>query len=66
MMGFPEKKAISALKKCDNNAERALDWIMSHMDDPGSEEEDKDGDSQMHAEDLNKAYECGKPGKYNL
>jgi len=27
------------LKKCDGNVERALDWIMSHMDDPDSDEE---------------------------
>lgn len=39
-MGFPEKKCIKALKNCDNNVERATDWLFSHMDDP-----DSDGDS---------------------
>jgi len=41
-MGFPEKKCIKALKNCDNNPERATDWLFSHMDDPDSE-----GDSEM-------------------
>jgi len=38
-MGIDEKKAIKALKKCDQNVERALDWVFSHMDDPDSDEE---------------------------
>lgn len=38
-MGLSEKQAIKGLKKCDNNVERAMDWIFSHMDDPDSEDE---------------------------
>jgi len=41
-MGFPEKKCIKALKACDNNPDRATDWLFSHMDDG---ESDGDGDS---------------------
>jgi ubiquitin carboxyl-terminal hydrolase 5/13 len=33
-MGLPEKKCRKALKSCDNNIERAMDWVFSHMDDP--------------------------------
>jgi ubiquitin carboxyl-terminal hydrolase 5/13 len=45
-MGFPEKKCIKALKKCDNNPERATDWLFSHMEDPDSDE-----DVEMKAEE---------------
>lgn len=38
-MGFTEKQAARALRKCDNNIERAMDWIFSHMDDPETDEE---------------------------
>lgn len=41
MLGFPEKKIIKALKNCDNNPDRAAEWIFSHMDDPDSDEEMK-------------------------
>ena len=40
-MGFTEKQAARALRKCDNNLERAMDWIFSHMDEPESDEEMK-------------------------
>ena len=63
VMGFPEKKCIKALKKCDLNVERATDWLFSHMDDPDSEVE-ADGDSIMA--DAETSYECNKPGIYNL
>ena len=64
VMGFPEKKCRKALKKCDLNVERAMDWLFSHADDPDSEE-----DEPMNAEpaeDLNAAYKCEKPGVYQL
>lgn len=32
-MGFSRDKALLALKKTDNNVERAIDWIFSHMDE---------------------------------
>lgn len=38
-MGFPEKQAARALRKCDQNVERAMEWIFSHMDEPDSEDE---------------------------
>lgn len=63
-MGFPEKKCIKALKNCDNNVERATDWLFSHMDDP-----DSDGDSQMRDEETKTEVEdhkCDRPGMYNL
>jgi ubiquitin carboxyl-terminal hydrolase 5/13 len=37
-MGMPTKKCIKALKATDNNVERAVDWIFSHLDDDGTEE----------------------------
>ena len=59
-MGFPEKKCIKALKKCDNNPERATDWLFSHMDDP-------DSDVEMTEEVKNEEeYSCDKPGFYKL
>ena len=39
MCGFPEKKVRKALKSCDNNPDRAADWLFSHMDDPDSDHE---------------------------
>ena len=36
MFGFTESQAKRALRKCDNNLERAGDWIMSHMDEADS------------------------------
>jgi ubiquitin carboxyl-terminal hydrolase 5/13 len=38
-MGFTEKKVMKALRECDNNAERAADWLFNHMDDPDSDHE---------------------------
>ena len=38
-MGFDEAQAKRALRKCEGNLERAVDWIMSHLDEPDSEEE---------------------------
>ena len=38
-MGLTEKQARRGLRKCDNNVERAMDFIFSHMDDPDSEDE---------------------------
>lgn len=38
-MGFDEKKATRALRKCDGNLERAADFAMTHMDEMDSEDE---------------------------
>ena len=37
-MGFTPKQATKALKKCDNNLERAADWIFSHADELDQDE----------------------------
>lgn len=37
-MGFTAKQATKALLKCDNNLERAADWIFSHADELDEEE----------------------------
>jgi ubiquitin carboxyl-terminal hydrolase 5/13 len=66
MMGLPEKKCRQALKNCDKNLERAIDWAFSHMDDPDEDDDAGDGDAAMQLEDLNKAYECDKAGHYEL
>ena len=60
-MGFPEKKCIKALKSCDMNVERAMDWLFSHMDDP-----DDEGDSVMADDSVTDAYKCSLPGVYSL
>lgn len=67
MMGLPEKTCRRALKNCDNNVERAIDWAFSHMDDPDDDEDEgAGGDVEMNPDDLNKQYECDKPGLYEL
>ncbi|XP_030746487.1 ubiquitin carboxyl-terminal hydrolase 5 isoform X1 [Sitophilus oryzae] len=40
-MGFTENQASKALKNTDNNVERAMDWIFSHVDDMDTEENDE-------------------------
>ena len=44
-MGFTDKQATRALRKCEGNLERAADWVMSHMDEPDSEEEGGDSNA---------------------
>ena len=39
-MGFSSKHARKALKKCDNNLERAADWVFSHATELDEEEEE--------------------------
>ena len=46
-MGFTDAQATRALRKCDGNLERAADWVMSHMDEPDSDEEGKGGDAMQ-------------------
>jgi uncharacterized UBP type Zn finger protein len=38
-MGFSEKRVMKSLKACDNNPERAGDWLFNHMDEPDSDHE---------------------------
>lgn len=35
MMGFSKAQATFALKKCDNNVERAVDYLFSHPEETG-------------------------------
>ena len=37
-MGFTDKQAGRALSKCDNNLERAADWVFSHADELDAED----------------------------
>ena len=37
-MGFSDKQATRALRKCDGNLERAAEFVMSHMDDPDTDD----------------------------
>ena len=57
-MGLTSKQAIKALKNCDGNVERAIDWIFSHMDDPVSENEMEIDQSQAID---NNPFECKRP-----
>ncbi|KXN86253.1 Ubiquitin carboxyl-terminal hydrolase 14 [Leucoagaricus sp. SymC.cos] len=36
-MGFTDMQAKKALRQCDNNMERAVEWLFSHPDNDGSE-----------------------------
>uniref|UniRef100_A0A7S3CS02 Uncharacterized protein n=1 Tax=Strombidium rassoulzadegani TaxID=1082188 RepID=A0A7S3CS02_9SPIT len=62
-MGLPEKKCIKALKSCDMNLERAMDWVFSHMDD---NDDDEPEDSVMEEASNADVYKCAKPGFYKL
>ena len=56
MMGFPDKKCIKALKSCDMNVERAMEWIFSHMDDPDDDVEDSEMANEESKVDVNAQY----------
>merc|ERR1712087_894252 len=51
-MGLTEEQARKALNKCDDNAERALDWFFSHPEEANAPEE---------AEEEKEAPETGPP-----
>ena len=42
-MGFSDKQATRALRKCEGNLERAAEFVMSHMDDPDTDDEPAGG-----------------------
>ena len=65
-MGFSEKKCIKALKNCDNNAERAMEWIFSHMDEPDDDDEAMNDESVAGDNNDQDQYKCQKPGQYKL
>lgn len=64
-MGLPEKKSIKALKECDNNVERAIDWAFSH-DDYGDEPEDSEMAHDDEGDSPDKVYASSTNGVYNL
>lgn len=39
-MGFTPEQATKALRATNNNVERAMDWIFSHMDDLNTDDQD--------------------------
>ena len=67
-MGFPDKKCRKALRECDGNLERAMEWIFSHMDDDGEDEEmpAADDGGVNPAELEAQMYKDDKPGVYSL
>ena len=38
-MGFGDKEATRALRKCEGNLERAAEFVMTHMGEPDTEDE---------------------------
>ena len=64
-MGLPEKKSIKALKECDNNVERAIDWAFSH-DDVEEEPEDSVMADEDAGESPDTEYASKSGGVYNL
>ena len=66
-MGFAEKKCKKALRECDGNVERAMEWIFSHPDDDGEDDEMQPADGGAGVAELEeKLYTCTKPGVYCL
>ena len=66
-MGFPDKKCKKALRECDNNMERAMEWIFSHPDDDGEDDAQPAAAGGAGVEELEeKLYKCPKPGVYQL
>ena len=62
MCGFPESKVRKALKKCDLNPDRAVDWLFSHSDDPDSDHEM----TQELPSDQQNPFKDDNPGIYDL
>ncbi|CAG9761371.1 unnamed protein product [Ceutorhynchus assimilis] len=62
-MGFTAEQATKALKNTDNNVERAMDWIFSHVDDMDTEESNA-GSTTVNSQQ-NLKFRDGE-GKYKL
>ncbi|KAL2132191.1 hypothetical protein VTI74DRAFT_4106 [Chaetomium olivicolor] len=45
-MGLGGPRAVKALKECDGNVERAIEWLFSHPDDQGDTEEGAEADGE--------------------
>jgi len=67
-MGLTEKQARRGLRKCNNDVERAMDFIFSHMDDPDSEDEMQVDQVSQSAEETKNAFDNTSPksGVYAL
>ena len=67
-MGLTEKQARRGLRKCDNDVERAMDFIFSHMDEPDSEDEMKVDQVSNQEEEQKSAFKNDNPnaGTYKL
>ena len=61
-MGLTDKQAKRGLRKCNNDVERAMDFIFSHMDDPDSEDEQMDVD-QGHGSESPTRFETPRVPK---
>ena len=59
-MGMSDKQARRGLRKCNNDVERAMDFIFSHMDEPDSEDE-MQVDQVSQAEEHKNAFENTQP-----
>jgi len=64
-MGFTNIQAKKALKATDNNLERAMEWIFSHVDDLNADEQPTNGGSDGQAIVLEPDYRDGS-GNYEL
>jgi len=58
--GFSEKAVLKALSSCDNNPERAGEWLFSHPDEVGG------GDEEMTDVNEEEKYLDNNPGVYQL
>lgn len=65
-MGLPDKLCKKALRNCDNNVERAIEWAFSHMDDPDDENDVVMNNQEAVAADISEQYLCNKPGVFSL
>ena len=67
-MGMTDKQAKRGLRKCNNDVERAMDFIFSHMDEPDSEDNEMIVDQSSQPEEHKNAFENMNPnaGVYAL
>jgi len=62
-MGLTDKQARRGLRKCNNDVERAMDFIFSHMDEPDSEDDMQVDQVSQSAEEYKNAFENSQPDK---
>lgn len=64
-MGFGDAAAHHALRECDGNVERAVDWLFSHPD-AGQQEAPAGEQQEEEEEELQDREADGKPKRYRL